>query len=83
MTKEQRLELRSRLTVFDGVGFLWFSLRFKTFASWTWALWSNCKIGVLQVITTVSTVSRFPYCCREGETDYEARYVTFTIRDNL
>ncbi|KAL9293422.1 putative nucleic acid-binding protein [Arabidopsis thaliana] len=35
------------------------------------------------VISTVSTVSRFPYCCREGETDYEARYVTFTIRDNL
>ncbi|KAL9840459.1 hypothetical protein AtNW77_Chr2g0228661 [Arabidopsis thaliana] len=35
------------------------------------------------VISSVSTVSRFPYVCREGETDFEARYVTFTIKDNL
>ncbi|BAB11362.1 unnamed protein product [Arabidopsis thaliana] len=35
------------------------------------------------VISSVSTEARFPYVCREGETDYEARYVTFTIRDNL
>ncbi|AAF34238.1 hypothetical protein; 90305-89226 [Arabidopsis thaliana] len=39
-------------------------------------------VDVIGVITTVSTVSSFPYCCPEGETDYDARYVTFTIRDN-
>ncbi|KAL9285912.1 hypothetical protein AtEden1_Chr4g0279911 [Arabidopsis thaliana] len=37
----------------------------------------------IRVISSVSNVARFPYVCREGETDYEARYVTFTIRDNL
>ncbi|KAL9808892.1 hypothetical protein AtNW77_Chr00c001g0320511 [Arabidopsis thaliana] len=37
----------------------------------------------IRVISSVSTVARFPYVCREGETDYEARYMTFTIRDNL
>ncbi|KAL9308584.1 hypothetical protein AtEden1_Chr1g0041961 [Arabidopsis thaliana] len=35
------------------------------------------------IISSVSTVARFPYVCREGETDYEAKYVKFTIRDNL
>ncbi|KAL9858949.1 putative nucleic acid-binding protein [Arabidopsis thaliana] len=35
------------------------------------------------VISSVSTVSRFPYVCRQGETDFEARYVTLTLKDNL
>jgi len=40
-------------------------------------------LDAIGVIPSVSTVSRFPYVCREGETDFEARYVTFTIKDNL
>jgi len=40
-------------------------------------------LDAIRVISSVSTVARFPYVCREGETDYEAIYVTFTIRDNL
>ncbi|KAL9858951.1 hypothetical protein AtNW77_Chr1g0042541 [Arabidopsis thaliana] len=40
----------------------------------------NDAVGI---ISSVSTVARFPYVCREGETDYEAKYVKFTIRDNL
>jgi len=40
-------------------------------------------LDAIGVISSVSTEARFPYVCREGETDYEARYVTFTIRDNL
>ncbi|KAL9285923.1 putative nucleic acid-binding protein [Arabidopsis thaliana] len=37
----------------------------------------------IRVISSVSTVARFPYVCREGKTDYVPRYVIFTITDNL
>ncbi|CAB87733.1 putative protein [Arabidopsis thaliana] len=43
----------------------------------------NDKLNVVGIISSVSTFARFPYVYREGETDYEARYVKFTIRDNL
>ncbi|KAG7594947.1 P-loop containing nucleoside triphosphate hydrolase [Arabidopsis thaliana x Arabidopsis arenosa] len=35
------------------------------------------------VITAVSTIGRFPFVCRPGETDYEARYVCFKIANNV
>jgi len=35
------------------------------------------------IIKWVSNIRRFPFVCRPRETDYEARYVKFTIADNV
>ncbi|KAG7532498.1 Nucleic acid-binding OB-fold [Arabidopsis thaliana x Arabidopsis arenosa] len=35
------------------------------------------------VISKVSAIQRFPFVCREGETDYESRYVHFEIKDDM
>jgi len=35
------------------------------------------------IITRVSNIRRFPFVCRQRVTDYQARYVKFTIADNI
>jgi len=35
------------------------------------------------IITRVSNIRRFPFVCRQRETDYEARFVKFMIADNM
>nr|AAD15477.1 putative replication protein A1 [Arabidopsis thaliana] len=34
------------------------------------------------VVASVSSIKRFPYVCNKGETDYEAKYVSFELIDN-
>ncbi|KAG7599001.1 Nucleic acid-binding OB-fold [Arabidopsis suecica] len=43
----------------------------------------NSVYDAMGVITAVSTIGRFPYVCRRGETDYESRYVCFIIENNV
>jgi len=35
------------------------------------------------IITRVYNIRRFPFVCRQRETNYEARYVKFMIADNV
>ncbi|KAG7572528.1 Nucleic acid-binding OB-fold [Arabidopsis suecica] len=43
----------------------------------------NSVSDAMGVISAVSNIGRFPYVCRRGETDYEARYVCFKIVNNV
>ncbi|OAO89431.1 hypothetical protein AXX17_ATUG00710 [Arabidopsis thaliana] len=43
----------------------------------------NMLHDVMGIITNVFKIRRFPFACRERETNYEARYVKFTITDNM
>jgi len=40
-------------------------------------------LDAMGIITRVSNIRRFPFVCRQRETDYEARYVKFMIVDNM
>nr|BAB09779.1 unnamed protein product [Arabidopsis thaliana] len=34
-------------------------------------------------VTNISAIKKFPFVCRQGETDYESRYVSFELLDNI
>ncbi|KAL9812048.1 hypothetical protein AtNW77_Chr5g0116401 [Arabidopsis thaliana] len=37
----------------------------------------------MSVVTNISAIKKFPFVCRQGETDYESRYVSFELLDNM
>ena len=35
------------------------------------------------VVSNISAIKKFLFVCRQGETDYESRYVSFDLLDNM
>ena len=35
------------------------------------------------VVTNISAIKKFLFVCRQVETDYESRYVSFELLDNM
>ncbi|KAL9840473.1 hypothetical protein AtNW77_Chr2g0228861 [Arabidopsis thaliana] len=41
------------------------------------------NLYAMGVVSNISAIKKFLFVCRQGETDYESRYVSFDLLDNM